>query len=221
MYAVKNPEMDLKLQYRKVFEVALIISLITMIMVFRISARFMTNRTASVTRAIEIHVQDIPKTEQLHNRPLPPARPAIPVPTEDETIPEDFTIESTELNLELATVPPPPPREEDEFEHYAFIAYDAAPVLIGGYQAIREHLKYPELARLAGMEATVIIAVLIDKNGNSVKTEVLKAAGSCLGFEEAAQKAVMKVKWKPAMQRDMPVKVWMSIPINFKLNTAT
>ena len=47
-------------------------------------------RNANVT----IEVADIPPTEQIRNLPTPPARPAVPVPTESELVPEDITIQS-------------------------------------------------------------------------------------------------------------------------------
>jgi len=62
-----------------------------------------------------------------------------------------------------------------------------------------------------------VVGVLIDKSGNPVKTQILKSSGSDLGFEAAASKAVMAVKWRPAKQRDIPVKVWISIPVRFSL----
>ena len=39
-------------------------------------------------------------------------------------------------------------------------------------------------------------------------------------FEEAAITAVKKSEWKPAMQRDMRVGVYMTVPVNFKLKDA-
>ena len=39
-------------------------------------------------------------------------------------------------------------------------------------------------------------------------------------FEEAAVTAVKKSEWKPAMQRDMRVGVYMTVPVNFKLKDA-
>jgi len=58
---------------------------------------------------------------------------------------------------------------------------------------------------------------LVDEKGNTVKTQVLKSDGTKLGFEEAASRALMQMKWKPAMQRDKPVKVWISVPVRFRL----
>ncbi len=35
---------------------------------------------------------------------------------------------------------------------------------------------------------------------------------------EAAMKALNQVTWEPALQKDQPVAVWISIPVNFKLS---
>ena len=62
----------------------------------------------------------------------------------------------------------------------------------------------------------MFVKVLVDERGNVVKTDVIKSLGNN-GCDEAAVKAIKSVKWKPAMQRDKPVKVWVSIPVRFVL----
>ncbi|MFB0515439.1 MAG: TonB family protein [Candidatus Neomarinimicrobiota bacterium] len=37
------------------------------------------------------------------------------------------------------------------------------------------------------------------------------------GLDEAAAEAIKRTRFKPAKQRDRPVGVWISIPVNFKL----
>lgn len=218
MVRKKLPEANLKLMYRKVFEASLSIALFLMILVFHALPQFNVAPKQVKAKAIKIEVEDIPPTEQIKKTP-PPPRPSIPIPSESEDIPEDLTIESTNLDLSELPPPPPPP-EENDYGNYVFIPYDEPPRPIGGYGAIQKNLKYPEIARKAGLEARVVIGVLIDEKGNSLKTQVLKDSGSKVGFEEAAAAAVMKVKWYPAKQRDKPVKVWVSIPVNFKLDSA-
>jgi len=166
-----------------------------------------------------IEVTEIPPTEYPRNMPAPPSRPTVPIPTESELIPEDVTISTTDLDFDLTELPPPPPPSENEGieEQYVFIPYDEPPVPIGGSQAINKYLIYPEIARRAGVEAVVIIGVLVDEKGNSVKTQILKYSGTNLGFEDAAEAAAMQLKWKPARQRDRAIKVWVSIPIRFEL----
>jgi protein TonB len=214
----KRPEADLRLQYRKTFELALAISLFIMLLAFHALPNFEAAPRDVKAEIVQIKIEDIPPTEQLKQAP-PPGRPSVPIPTESEDVPEDVTIETTDLNLSEIPPPPPPP-VTDEYENYVFIPYDEPPVPIGGYEAIRKNLKYPEIARKAGVQGLVVVGVLIDENGNSVKTQVLKESGMKVGFEEAAQAAVMMMKWKPAKQRDKAVKVWVSIPVRFSLTEA-
>ncbi len=217
MRAKKNPEVDLKLQYRKTLELAFVVTLALLIGFFHAMMGAEIKAQDVHAKEIKIDVADIPQTQQFKSPP-PPPRPSVPIPTESEDVPEDATIESTELNLDLAELPPPPPPGEGAVDQgYVFVPYDEPPVPIGGLAAIQRHLKYPEIARKAGLTATVIIGVLIDEHGNPIKTQVLKGAGVKIGFEEAARDAVMAVKWKPAKQRDRAVKVWVSIPIHFKV----
>ncbi len=210
----KSQNANLKFMYRKVLEVGFIGALFLVLIVFHAIPELNVAANDTKAKDIEIIVEDIPPTEQIKKAP-PPPRPSIPIPTESEDIPEDLTIESTDLDF--SELPPPPEPPGDLEEGYQFIPYDQAPQPIGGYKAIQKNLKYPELARRAGVETSVILGALIDERGNVVKTQILSDTGSKMGFEEAAQKAVSAVKWKPAMQRDRAVKVWIAIPVRFSL----
>ncbi|NOR16759.1 TonB family protein, partial [candidate division WOR-3 bacterium] len=76
--------------------------------------------------------------------------------------------------------------------------------------------KYPESARRAGIEGDVIIKVLVNIDGSILDARIFISSG----FQEldsAALEASMKAKFEPAKQFGRPVKVWVSIPIKFKL----
>jgi protein TonB len=214
----KLPDADLKLKYRKTFELALAASLFIMLLAFNVLPNFSMAPKDIKAEIIQIKIEDIPPTEQI-KQSAPPPRPSIPIPTENEDIPEDLTIETTELDMSEIPPPPPPPIGDD-YDTYVFIPYDEAPTPIGGYESIRKNLKYPEIARKAGLQGLVVVGVLIDEQGNSLKTQVLKDSGMNVGFEESAQAAVMTMKWRPARQRDKAVKVWVSIPVRFSLSEA-
>ncbi len=77
--------------------------------------------------------------------------------------------------------------------------------------------EYPELAKQAGIEGTVIVAALIDKNGKVRDAKVVKSSGTNVGFEELALKAIMEWEFKPAIQNNKPVAVWIYQPIIFHL----
>ncbi len=209
----KNPDVSLKLKYRKVLELSLVSALLIMVITFQSLRAINMAATETKTPDVQIEVADIPLTEQI-KRPPPPPRPSIPIPTESEDVPEDLTIETTDLDLTDIPPPPPPPEEEDELN--IFVAYDEAPSPIGGFLAIQRALRYPEIARKAGIEGRVIVQVQISVKGRVVNAKVIKSLGHS-GCDEAAIKAIKSVKWKPALQRDKPVKVWVAIPVIFKL----
>ncbi len=208
----KNPEANLKLKYKKVIELSMILSLVIMLLVFQTLRAIGLDEAESKTVDIEIEVTDIPPTEQF-KRPPPPPKPSIPIPTESEDIPEDLTIDETALDLSDIPPPPPPPDEEGDM---IFVAFDEPPTPIGGFMAIQKALKYPEIARKAGIEGRVTVHVLVSEKGEVVRTKILQSLGHT-GCDDAAVNAIKSVRWNPAMQRDKPVKVWVAIPVIFRL----
>ncbi len=209
----KNPEANLKLQYKKVLELGGIISLFLLIVLFQGLRAVNLDAVDTENKEIQIEVADIPPTEQI-KRPPPPPKPSIPIPSESEDIPEDLTIETTDLDL--SDIPPPPPPPEDDGDMNIFVPYDEPPSPKGGFGAIQRSLRYPEIARKAGIEGRVIVQVLVSEKGRVVDTRVIKSLGHS-GCDEAAVKAIKAVKWNPALQRDKPVKVWVAIPVIFRL----
>lgn len=210
----KHPHADLRLKYRKSMQLGMIAALLLVIFALYGFRSIHFGQKVEKIDVPEIKVEDIPQTEQI-KRPPPPARPAVPIPSENEDIPDDETIDSTELDLDDLPPPPPPP-ENDDPEGGIFVAYDEAPTPIGGFGAIQKNLKYPEIARKAGIEGTVFVEAVIDEVGNVVSTRIVKSLGHS-GCDEAAVEAIRKVKWKPAKQRDKSVKVRISIPVKFRL----
>lgn len=218
--ARKNPQADIRLFYRKALELSLCSSLLLTILIFFAFRQEFSFQIELETPELDIEVEEIPPTEQIVRPPAPP-RPSVPIPTDTEEIPEDETIDATEINF--AEIPPPPPPQKEDFDEssFSFVAYDEPPELIGGVNALQRLLVYPELALKAGIEGSVTIGVLIDKAGRPVNFQVLKAFGVEVGFEAAAIEAMKKGKWKPAFQRDLPVKAWVAIPVHFKLMGGT
>lgn len=156
----------------------------------------------------EIETFDIPQTEQI-KIPEPPARPSVPVASEDEFFDEDITIEDTDFDdFEDWDAPPPPPSEGPNVK---FIPYDKEPM-----PKIPIRPVYPEIAQEAGIEGTVFITFFIDVKGNVTKEHITKGIPNT-GLNEAALEAVKKSTWKPAQQRDKKVGVWQTVPVKFEL----
>ncbi len=114
-----------------------------------------------------------------------------------------------------------PPTEGQSADIAGFVAYDEPPEPIGGFAAIQQNLHYPEIARKAGIEGRVVVKVLIDENGNVADAVIVKSLGKENGCDEAAINALKAVKWIPAKQRGQPVKVWVAMPVVFRLSKST
>jgi len=183
-----------------------------MIVLLRAFPRFGVKQFIEKTVHIDIEQIEIPQTQQFE-LPPPPARPSIPIESEDEDLADDVTIEETELDIFKEWDAPPPP---DQGPQSKFIPYDDPPVPVGGYIAIQRNIVYPEIAQEAGIEGTVVIQAFVDKKGKVTDTIVLKGIPNT-GLDEAAMAAIKKTKFNPAKQRDRAVGVWISIPVNFRL----
>lgn len=162
----------------------------------------------------EMETIDIPETEQIE-LPEPPARPSIPIASDEEFSDEDYDeFESDFDDWDDWDAPPPP----DDGGNSEFVAYDKAPLPKSG-KSIFDFLEYPKLAIEMKLEGKVFIKFFVDKKGRVRQNSIQMIRGNPV-FEESAVTAVSKSEWKPAMQRDMKVGVWMTVPVNFRLKDA-
>jgi len=95
-----------------------------------------------------------------------------------------------------------------------FVAVETEPTYDQG--DLQRILKYPEIARRNNIEGTVIVRALIDKNGRVMKTSVDKTDNAVL--TDAAVDAVSRIVCTPAIQNGQPVRIWIQIPVVFRLN---
>ena len=159
----------------------------------------------------EIETLDIPETEQIE-LPEPPARPSIPIATEEEFDDDDYDVFDLGHDDVGPLLPPPEPGGGDS----EFVAYDKAPTTKAGRGINPE---YPKLAIEMKLEGKVYIKFFVDKRGRVKSGSVRMVRGNPV-FEKAAIDAVANSEWKPAMQRDMKVGVWMTVPVTFRLKDA-
>lgn len=75
--------------------------------------------------------------------------------------------------------------------------------------------EYPEIARRAGVEGTVWVKILVDKEGKAKKAVVIKSDAEI--FNETAIKAALQWVFTPAMMNNGPVAVWAAVPFRFNL----
>jgi TonB family protein len=143
-----------------------------------------------------------------------------------KTVPLNFQMKLSSINTQKVVVtakplkaskPPIPVKPaETEGKNIEFVPYDIPPLPIGGETAIAKNIRYPELAKKAGIEGTVIVQAKIGIDGHVEETKILKGIPNT-GLDKAAEEAIKQVKFHPAKQRDKEVAVWVSLPVRFKL----
>jgi protein TonB len=216
----KYDKYNLKKKYPLYVEIGLVASLGLMVLAFRLDWSPKNEFEIIMQEQEQIEMEEVVKTQQVETAP-PPPRPPVPV-----EVPDDEVLEEEDLNLDAfldldapaaATPPPPPPPKEEvvEDEPEIFTIVEKMPELIGGLASIQSKIKYPEIAKKAGVEGRVIVQFVVDETGSVVDPIVVRGIGA--GCDEAAIVAVRQAKFTPGLQRMKPVKVKMSLPITFKL----
>lgn len=207
-----------KTRYTLRIELGFIIALVLLIGLFKMDINPDTNKMIITTQEQEtVKMEEIEVTKQI-SRPPPPPRPVVPIAVSNdaEVIDEDINIDA-EINFDDLTILelPKAPVVEEEPEDQVFLVVEKMPEIKGGLAALMKHIKYPEIARKAGLEGRVYIQFLIDERGKVSNPVVVRGIGG--GCDEAAIAAVMKITFTPGLQRGKPVKVKYSMPITFKL----
>ena len=197
----------LKTRYPIVIRITALMGILLITLNFLLYPRFVNTVDFEDVEQVIIENIDIPQTQQIDNTP-PPARPSIPVPSDDEDIADDLTLDELDFDdFSNLDAPPPPPSGPK----VVFIPYDDPPVAM---TPIRP--QYPEIAQEAGIEGVVVVQAFIDEKGRVKETLILKGVPNT-GLDEAAMQAIRNTRFRPAKQRERSVGVWISIPVNFRL----
>ncbi|PKL88060.1 MAG: hypothetical protein CVV23_12205 [Ignavibacteriae bacterium HGW-Ignavibacteriae-2] len=100
--------------------------------------------------------------------------------------------------------------------YYAQQKSENMPLPVGGVESIMQNVIYPETAKNAGIQGKVIVTALVNLQGDVIKTTVVRSAGPEL--DKAAQEAIEKTKFVPAIKNGEKVQAEVTIPVYFKLN---
>jgi periplasmic protein TonB len=201
-----------------VAEISAIIVMLMLIGVFYLIPKVTFTPLETEAPQIIIETIDIPETQQVQQS-APPKRPTVPVMSESEELADDATLEEFSFEEYEALEAPPPPSQEDRSNdgpRVKFIPYDEPPQMVGGAAALLKNIVYPEIAREAQIEGTVIVQAFVNEKGIVTDWVVMKGIPNT-GLDEAAIEAIRKTRFKPAKQRDRDVGVWIAIPVVFKL----
>ena len=218
----KTPRANVRKDYGLTIEIGLILALLALVGLFHMQIQM--NQDFDTTPVVQevVQMEEIVQTEQVV-KPPPPPRPQLAVVVADDVVLEDEELNfdaALDIGEPLANLPPPPPPDEpeeevDEEEEEIFVVVEQMPELVGGIEGLQKQIKYPEMARQAGVNGRVFVQFIVDEQGNVVDPVVLRGIGA--GCDEEALRVIKMATFKPGKQRGKAVKVRYVIPIVFRL----
>lgn len=128
----------------------------------------------------------------------------------------DGSLEPEAVPIEKVQVVEVEPKKDKVFN-----SVEIMPLFPGGekemYRFIGQNLKYPVPAQEANIQGKVVVRFVVDQNGSINDVEILR------GIDPNCDKEALRViknmpKWVPGKQNGIPVKVYYTMPIVFRLS---
>jgi protein TonB len=111
---------------------------------------------------------------------------------------------------DVVTIP-----DDDDVDPNAFMILDKEPAAVN-LDDVKALIGYPDMAKAAEITGKVTVRIQVDREGKYTKHIVLKDPHPIL--TNAVTSKLPLLKFTPGIQGGKPVKVWITIPFEFKLN---
>jgi len=203
---LKNP---LRENYVRNRDLSWIISLLTVIILIRVAAVVDVRTVEPEVEIPQITVEEIPVTHQGRKRPLPP-RPAVPIPSEDEDIPEEETIEPFEFQFHSK-------KGEDGGGGSQDVGV-GAPTIIPPRPIAWVIPEYPEEEKKRGVKGEIKLSIQIDSTGKVIEAIVLENGTGSEKCAQAAIRAALASRFIPARKGGKPTSYWLIQPYRFDIS---
>lgn len=209
----------LRKNYVILLEIGMVVTLLIFIGIFTMQLPAKEVHKNMVEKQDVVNVKDIVRTKQQEKPPAPP-KPQVPVEVpNDEVVNEQNFNLNADLDMGNALDIPKPPEQKEknkkDKEENVFVVVEQQPKLVGGLKSLQKKIKYPDMARKAGIEGRVYVQFIVNKKGQVENPHVIRGIGG--GCDKEALRVIKQAKFKPGLQRGRPVKVQMSLPIVFRL----
>ncbi len=111
--------------------------------------------------------------------------------------------------------------EVDDNGEKVWIVVDVPPSYPGGQRDLNgflaKNLKYPVKAIERGIQGTVYVQFIVEKDGKIGKVKIARGVNKYLD-KEAVRVIKLMPGWNPGMQEGEAVRTWFTLPVRFKLN---
>lgn len=225
MEVKKNPKADLKNKRSLLLEIGLVISLILVIAAFMYSPGEVKIKKMDNNFAVaEADLTDITRQDQ--KPPEPPKKVEVnviadllQVVTNDTKI--SGNIDFAEFSDDAEIVQQVETTHEVIEDDQPFVIAETMPKFQGGDLAVfrkwvQENVRFPQIALENGISGKVTLQFVIERDGRLTNIEVLQSPDRSLS-EEAVRVLNKSPKWSPGKQRNQPVRIKYTLPVEFRV----
>ena len=222
----KSPKADLQNKKGLILEIGLIVALLAVIAAFLYTPKeYRIEKVDNNYGPVEEEITEITRNEQ-----KPPEQPQkvevkvfndiLDIVTNDAKITTDISFEDFADDLEITTQVVEVEEEEIE-DDQPFIKVEKMPSFQGGdlnkfRNWVQERVRYPQIAQENGVSGKVVLSFVVEKDGTLTNIEVLQSPDRSLA-DEAVRVLKTSPKWEPGQQRNQPVRVKYTLPVDFRI----
>ncbi|MBR5820974.1 MAG: energy transducer TonB [Alistipes sp.] len=221
----KSPKADLQNKRGLLLEIGLAVALAIVIGAFAWTPKEHRIEQVDLNYAIvEEEITEITRQDQ--KPPEPPKKVEVKViadllqvVTNDTKIETSMTFdefdEDAEVFQEVEVV------EEEIVDDEPFLIVETMPTFQGGdlntfRNWVQSNVRFPQIALENGIQGTVVLSFVIEKDGSLTNIQVLRTPDRSLS-EEATRVLSKSPKWTPGKQRNQVVRVKYNLPVVFRV----
>ncbi len=223
----KLPKVDLENKKTIFMEIGLVITLAIVLIAFEWTTTDVKVDMSLFDDQVAVEEEIIPITRHEEVKPPPPPPPPkaadiLNIVDDDVELDDELEIMNTEMDetveVDFSNIEYDYGDERDEGE--VFMIVEEMPQFPGGTAALQKYLnesvKYPVIAQENGIQGRIYIQFVINAKGEVTNAVVLRGVDPSLD-KEALRVVTSMPKWTPGKQRNRPVRVSYTVPINFVL----
>lgn len=221
----KSPKADLQNKRGLLLEIGLVVSLALVIVAFWYTPKERKVEKLDLPPAIveqeitEITRQDQKPPEQPKKVEVKVIADLIEVVTNDTKITTDVSF--AEFDEDTEVIQQVEVQEEEIQDDQPFLIAETMPSFQGGdlntfRNWVQQNVRFPQIALENGIQGRVVLTFVIEKDGRLTNIEVLQTPDRSLS-EEAIRVLNKSPKWSPGKQRNQPVRVKYTLPVDFRV----
>lgn len=221
----KTPKADLQNKRGLFLEIGLVISLIVVVGAFMYTPK--EHRIEQVDlEHVQVDEQVAEITRQEEEPPPPPPKIEVKVIADlldvvDNDTNVDMNIDFVDFDEDVQIEQIVAVVEEEIDENEIFVTVEQMPMFQGGdlrkfHAWVQKNVRFPQIALENGIQGRVSLKFVIEPDGRLTQIQVLQTPDRSLS-EEAVRVLKKSPLWTPGKQRNKAVRVYYTLPVEFRL----